>query len=92
MELDCDARRVHAAGRDVELTATEFALLERLAWQPGRVFTRADLATIVDLDLDSSERTIDSHVKNIRKKLREAGAPTVIETVVGVGYTARGGQ
>jgi DNA-binding response OmpR family regulator len=92
VELDCDAKRVHAAGRDVEFTATEFALLERLARQPGRVFTRADLATLVDLDLDSSERTIDSHVKNIRKKLREAGAPAVIETVVGVGYTVRGGR
>jgi DNA-binding response OmpR family regulator len=92
VELDCDAKRVHAGGRDVDLTATEFALLERLARQPNRVFTRADLATLVDLDLDSLERTIDSHVKNIRKKLREAGAPAVIETVVGVGYTARGGR
>jgi two-component system response regulator BaeR len=72
VELDCEAQRVRAGGREVDLTATEFALLERLARQSGRVFTRAELATLVDLDLESSERTIDSHVKNIRKKLREA--------------------
>ncbi len=93
VELDCDAQRVRAGGRDVELTATEFTLLERLAGHPGRVFTRAELATLVDLDLDTSERTIDSHVKNLRKKLREAGAPpSLIETVVGVGYSVRGGR
>jgi DNA-binding response OmpR family regulator len=93
VELDCDAQRMRVNARDVELTATEFALLERLARHPGRVFTRADLATLIGLDLESSERTIDSHVKNIRRKLREAGAlASVIETVVGVGYTARSGR
>ncbi|TAM78250.1 response regulator transcription factor [bacterium] len=90
VELDREARLARVAGMGVSLTSTEYALLERLALSPGRVYTRRELATLLDLDLDTSERTIDSHVKNIRKKLRAAGAtPPLIETVVGVGYVMR---
>ncbi len=91
VELDCEARQVRARGQDVSLTATEYALLERMARSPGRVFPREDLATHLDLDLDTCERAIDSHIKNLRRKLREAGVQVpLIETVVGVGYTLRG--
>ncbi|TAM59544.1 response regulator transcription factor [bacterium] len=93
VELDREAQSVRVHGRDVALTATQYALLERLARHPGRVYTRADLADVLNLDLETSERTIDSHVKNIRKKLREAGAQDpLIETIVGVGYAARNAQ
>jgi len=90
IELDREARCVRVQGQDVALTSAQYALLERLARRPGRVYTRADLAELMDLDLETSERTIDSHVKNIRKKLRDAGAQNpLIETVVGAGYTLR---
>ena len=76
------------AGRAVELTATEFDLLVQLARQPGRVFTRAQLldamhGTIVE----SYERTVDAHVKNIRRKLEpRPHEPRYVLTVRGVGY------
>ncbi len=90
IELDREARSVRVHGRDAALTSTQYALLERLARRPGRVYTRGDLAELLDLDLETSERTIDSHVKNIRKKLRDVGAQDpLIETIVGAGYTLR---
>lgn len=90
-ELDREARRVRVRGQDVQLTATELALVEQLARRPGRVYTRAELASLLGLDFDTSERTLDSHVKNVRKKLRSAGGDgDLIETVVGIGYRLRG--
>ncbi|MDE2573636.1 MAG: response regulator transcription factor [bacterium] len=90
VELDREAHVVRVAGNEVSLTATEYALFERLALSAERVYTRRELAAVLDLDLDTSERTIDSHVKNIRKKLRAAGGTQpLIETVVGIGYVVR---
>ncbi|TAM56401.1 response regulator transcription factor [bacterium] len=90
VELDSEARLVRVAGRTVSLTATEYALFERMARSPDRVYSREELASLCDLDLDTSDRVIDSHVKNIRKKLRGAGSMhPAIETVVGVGYVVR---
>ena len=81
-------RRVTAAGRPVELTATEFALLETLVREPGRVFTRGQLLDAVHgVSFESYERAIDAHVKNLRRKLEpERGAPRYVQTVHGVGY------
>jgi two-component system alkaline phosphatase synthesis response regulator PhoP len=72
----------------IEVTATEFQVVATLARQPGRVFTRAQLLDAVrGLEVDSFERAIDTHVKNIRRKLeRDPRNPRYILTVYGVGY------
>lgn len=88
--LSCDARtrKAEAAGRALDLTRVEFDLLAALLGSPGRVFTRAELIDRVWGDgFRITDRTIDSHVKALRKKIGEAGAePSWIETVRGVGY------
>ncbi|MGH7706875.1 MAG: response regulator transcription factor [Vulcanimicrobiaceae bacterium] len=90
LELDREAHRLRAHGRDLALTATEYALLECLARRPGRIFSRTELATLLDLDFETSDRTIDSHVKNIRKRLRAAGVDgDLIATAIGIGYSIR---
>jgi DNA-binding response OmpR family regulator len=85
-ELDRDARGVRVRGQIVPLTRTEFALIERLALWPDRAFTRTELVELLELDPESSERALDSHVKNIRRKFRRVGIDELIETVVGIGY------
>ena len=88
--LSCDprTRRAEAAGRALDLTRVEFDLLAALLGSPGRVFTRAELIDRVWGDgFRITDRTIDSHVKALRKKIGDAGAePSWIETVRGVGY------
>jgi DNA-binding response OmpR family regulator len=72
----------------IDLTATEFQLLAALARQPGRIFTRAQLLDAVrGTDVESFERAIDTHIKNIRRKLEpDARNPRYILTVYGMGY------
>jgi len=88
--LVLDASRMEATvdGRPVELTPTEFALLLHMARQPGRVFTRAQLLDAVHgVAVESYERAIDAHVKNIRRKIEpDPHAPRHLLTVFGVGY------
>jgi two-component system response regulator BaeR len=72
----------------VSLTPNEFALLKALMARPNRVFTRGELLNLVQgYSFDGYERTIDSHIKNLRKKMAENFAEQeVISTVHGVGY------
>jgi DNA-binding response OmpR family regulator len=86
--VDRDRHEVSVAGRSVDLTATEFAIVAALAAQPGRVFTRSQLLDIVHgVAFESYERAIDAHVKNIRRKLEpDPPAPRYLLTVHGVGY------
>jgi two-component system alkaline phosphatase synthesis response regulator PhoP len=86
--LDVRRRRVIVAGRPVELTATEFALLETLLREPGRVYTRGQLLDAVHgVSFESYERAVDAHVKNLRRKLEpEPGSRRYVQTVHGVGY------
>jgi two-component system catabolic regulation response regulator CreB len=88
LSIESSTRRAQVNGRDLELTRVEFDLLARLAEAPGRVFTRAELIDRVWGDgFAITDRTIDSHVKALRRKLGETGAePGMIETVRGVGY------
>src|ERR687896_258704 len=88
IELDVPRMRVSVAGGAAELTATEFALLATLARQPGRIFTRSQLLDAVHgVAFESYERAIDTHVKNLRRKLEpDARRPRYIQTVYGVGY------
>jgi DNA-binding response OmpR family regulator len=86
--VDTARREVTVAGRRLDLTATEFDLLALLARQPGRVFTRAQLLDAVrGTTVEAYERTVDAHVKNIRRKLEpQPHAPRYLLTVHGVGY------
>jgi two-component system alkaline phosphatase synthesis response regulator PhoP len=88
VELDPARLRVSIAGRPVDLTPTEFALLATLARQPGRVFTRSQLLDVIHgVAFDAYERAIDGHVKNLRRKLEPDPAhPRYLLTVHGVGY------
>lgn len=84
--IDRDRHEVRVAGAPLTVTATELRLLATLASHRGRVLSRGQLiATVYGGDHHISERTIDTHVRNLRAKLAAAGAP-VIETVHGVGY------
>ncbi len=91
LRLDLDYHTVTIAGTPVEVTPTEFALLNLLMENPNRVFSRADLVQrALGFAYDGLERTIDAHIKNLRKKIEpEAESPQVIETVYGVGYRLR---
>ncbi|HEY7940507.1 MAG TPA: response regulator transcription factor [Candidatus Limnocylindrales bacterium] len=86
--MDVARMRVEVAGRPVDLTATEFQLLTALARQPGRIFTRAQLLDAVHgVAFESYERAIDTHIKNLRRKVEpEPRQPRYILTVYGVGY------
>jgi DNA-binding response OmpR family regulator len=86
--IDQDRREVLVRGVRVELTATEWGVLAALSAVPGRVYSRYELINRVrGYEFEGYERTIDSHVKNLRRKIeRDARDPTIIETVVGAGY------
>jgi two-component system alkaline phosphatase synthesis response regulator PhoP len=86
--IDRRRREVRVRGERVDLTPTEFRLLEVLAGEPGRVFTRVELLDrVFGTDFEGFERTVDVHVKNLRKKIEpDPGQPTYIQTVYGVGY------
>jgi two-component system response regulator BaeR len=80
--------QVTVNGNDLSLTRSEFELLYIMAKQPGRVFSRTDLiANVHGYEFEGYERTIDSHVKNLRKKIASVlNNKDVIQTVYGVGY------
>jgi two-component system phosphate regulon response regulator PhoB len=85
IHLDRERHRCFLDGQEVELTAKEFDLLERLMARPGRVMTRERLLDQVwGSDIAVTSRTIDTHLKRLREKLGAAG--DLIETVRGVGY------
>lgn len=86
--LDPSTLRVSAEGRDIELTAVEFALLQTLHAAPGRIFSRGRLMDrIYDDHRIVSDRTIDSHVKKLRRKLADLlPERELIHSVYGVGY------
>jgi DNA-binding response OmpR family regulator len=83
--LDPSARRVAVGGREVELTAKEFDLLQCLMEHAGRVLSRAELKELVwDFSFDAQTKVVDLYVHYLRKKLGEEG--DIIQTVRGVGY------
>ncbi len=89
-DVTLDKRRMQASvgTRAIDLTATEFGLLTTLASQPGRVFTRAQLLDAIrGVEVESFDRAIDAHVKNVRRKLEpDPRNPRYLLTVHGVGY------
>jgi DNA-binding response OmpR family regulator len=86
--LDLPRMRAEVAGTVVDLTPTEFGLLATMAARPGRIFTRAQLLDALHgIAFDTYERAIDSHVKNLRRKIEpDPRSPRYILTVYGVGY------
>ncbi len=86
--IDEATRRVTVNSAPVELTPTEWGVLLALAAQPGRVCSRYELINRVrGYEFDGYERTVDSHVKNLRRKIEpDATQPTIVQTVTGVGY------
>jgi DNA-binding response OmpR family regulator len=86
--VDSARRRVTLDGSAVELTESEFRLLQTLARFPGRVYTRSELVErLQGMEFEPYERTIDAHVKNLRRKLGDdARAPRLVLTVYGRGY------
>ena len=88
LQLDVPRMRTEVAGKTIELTPTEFTLLATLARQPGRIFTRSQLLDALHgVAFESYERAIDSHIKNLRRKLEpDPHEPRFVLTVYGVGY------
>ena len=88
VELDRARHTVLVGGRLVDLTPTEFSLLETLLRSPGVAFSRAQLLDAVQgSSFAGYERTIDAHIKNLRAKIEvDPGAPRIVQTVFGVGY------
>ena len=88
LTIDVSGHKVLVAGKEVDLTASEFKLLTTLSRYPGRVYSRMELVEkVLGYDFEGYERTIDSHVKNLRAKIGDNPRnPTWLHTVHGVGY------
>ncbi|GAA0748818.1 DNA-binding response regulator [Sphingomonas sp. ABOLD] len=86
VEIDTIAHIVRTDRGDVALTLTEFRLLTHLARTPTRVFSRSELLDACLPGSDALDRTVDSHISKLRRKLDQAGAPDMPEGVRGVGY------
>lgn len=88
LEIDTVRHEVRRDGRPVDLTPNEYKLLVTLARYPGRAYSRLELVGHVQgYDYDGDERTIDAHVKNLRKKIEpDPRRPRYVETVFGMGY------
>ena len=86
--IDEPRRLAQVRGAAAELTPTEWGILVALATVPGRVYSRFELINRVrGYEFEGYERTIDSHVKNLRRKIEEdPGNPVIIQTVLGGGY------
>ena len=86
--IDEPRRSARVRGAEVDLTPTEWGILVALATVPGRVYSRFELINRVrGYEFEGYERTIDSHVKNLRRKIEEdPGDPAIIQTVLGGGY------
>jgi DNA-binding response OmpR family regulator len=86
--LDRATHTVTVSGRPVNLTPTEFGILESLMTTPGRVFRRDELLeTVQGVAFEAYERTVDAHIKNLRRKIEpDPGHPRYVLTVRGIGY------
>lgn len=87
LQIDAASMQASVHGVPVVLTPIEFRLLQTLAAHPGRVYSRAQLLdTIYNADHVVNDRTVDSHIKNLRRKLVDAGLEDPLGAVYGVGY------
>ena len=88
LRLDLDARRAYISDREINLTAKEFDVLELLASNPNKVYSREGLLTIIwGKDYPGDERTVDVHIRRLREKIEDSPSnPRYVHTKWGVGY------
>ncbi len=88
LQLDMGRRELRVKGEPVDLTPTEFNLLKTIMENPGYVFTRSELIEKgLGYEYVGMDRTLDSHIKNLRRKIEpDPKKPTIIQTVYGIGY------
>lgn len=88
MKIDCENRRVYISGKEVNVTAKEFDLLELLVFNPNKVYSRENLLNIVwGYDYPGDVRTVDVHIRRLREKIESnPSEPKYIHTKWGVGY------
>ena len=91
LELDTQAVLCKVGEQRLELTPTEFRLLEAMLKSAGRAFSRQELLEVALPDSDALERVVDAHLKNLRRKLDDHGVGEMLETVRGIGYRLWGG-
>ncbi|MBQ7586488.1 MAG: response regulator transcription factor [Lachnospiraceae bacterium] len=92
MRLELNNKRLYIAGREVNVTVKEFEVLELLAGNPGKVYSREKLLELIwGLDYPGGSRTVDVHVRRLREKIEpEPGDPKYVQTKWGVGYYFHG--
>jgi len=92
LRMDCDSRRVFIDGKEVNLTAKEFDVLELLVFNPNKVYSRENLLNIVwGYEYPGDVRTVDVHIRRLREKIeRTPSEPKYIHTKWGVGYYFQG--
>jgi len=88
LEIDISKKTVSKGGQQIHLTPNEFKILSVLIHHPNRVFTREELVeSVFESDFDGYDRTVDTHIKNLRSKIEDnPKKPFYIKTVFGVGY------
>lgn len=86
LEIDSEKYSVTFKGKPIKLTRNEFKLLQLLASRPGQTLNRSQLLEDLHGTASSFDRSVDSHVKNLRKKLESVSGQGMIETVYGIGY------
>lgn len=87
--LDCDTYSLHYHESSIQLTLKEFYIIKTLISRPSKTYTREELLNIAwDYETETDIRTVDSHIRNLREKLRKANFPTdeFLKTVWGIGY------
>lgn len=88
LEINKELRKVKIRGEEVELTKTEYDIIDLFSQNPGKTYTREELLeSVIEESFEKLDRVIDTHIKNLRKKLEEdVKKPKIIKTVYGVGY------
>ena len=88
LKMDCESRRVFVDGREVNLTAKEFDVLELLAFNPNKVYSRENLLNMVwGYEYPGDVRTVDVHIRRLREKIEaNPSEPRYVHTKWGVGY------
>lgn len=92
LKLDCDSRRVYICGKEINLTAKEFDVLELLVLNPNKVYSRDNLLKIVwGSDYPGDARTVDVHIRRLREKVEtNPSDPKYVHTKWGIGYFYKG--
>jgi len=92
MKIDCESRRVFIGDREINLTAKEFDVLELLAMNPNKVYSRENLLNLVwGYDYPGDARTVDVHIRRLREKIEvNPSEPKYVHTKWGVGYYFQG--